>query len=280
LLPAVQAAREAARRSQCANHFRQVAVAMHNYHTVAGSFPTGINMWSSSGCATPSDDPRNYYGWGWGAFLLPYLEETSLYAQFTFDRSADGAGYARGPNFPAAATTMASYLCPSDPQGSELTSCCSNIMNGGSEPEDLGRTGMAGVADSLDWTCDGRWPDPQADGILYQRSHTRVANVKDGTSSTLIVGEIVGAGRGTNNGMFWTTWNVLHTANGINLPIRIPPVSPWSVAEAGFASYHPAGCHFALADGSVRFIHESIDAGVLAALTTRNGEEAVSGDDF
>jgi prepilin-type N-terminal cleavage/methylation domain-containing protein len=280
LLPAVQAAREAARRSACLNNYRQIGIGLHSYHNVARTLPTGINMWGGSDCATPSDESRNYYGWGWGAFILPHIEQNTVHAQFDFDRSPDGAGYARGPNFPAAGTSISAYICPSDPQGNELTSCCSNIMNGGSEPEDLARTNMAGVADSIDWSCDGRWPSPDANGIFYQRSQTRVAKITDGTSNTLAVGEIVGAGKGTYGGMFWTTWNVMHTANGLNLTVRIPPQSPWSVAEAGFASYHPGGCHFTLADGSAHFLNETIDARLLAALTTRAGGEPVTSDAF
>jgi hypothetical protein len=153
-------------------------------------------------------------------------------------------------------------------------------MNGGSEPEDLARTNMAGVADSIDWTCDGRWPDPSANGVFYQRSQTNTAKITDGTSNTLAVGEIVGTGKGTHGGMFWTTWNVMHTANGINLPLRIPPLSPWGVVDTGFASYHPGGCHFTLCDGSSHFISESIDTRLLAALTTRAGDEPVTADAF
>jgi hypothetical protein len=138
---------------------------------------------------------------------------------------------------------------------------------------DLAKTNMAGVADSLDWTCDGAWPDPDADGVLYQSSETGAEEVEDGLSHTLFVGEMIGAGPGTNLGYFWATWNILHTANGINLTVRVPPRGPWSVPDTGFASYHPSGCHFTLGDGSVRFISESIDQYVLAAMTTRAGGE-------
>ncbi|MDC0935365.1 DUF1559 domain-containing protein [Pirellulales bacterium] len=297
LLPAVQAAREAARRTQCTNHLKQVGLAMQNFHSARGAFPSGIDMWpGNGGCADPENPVtgpdgqpvshrRNYYGWGWATFIIAYLEQNALNDRFDFKDHPSGA-YARGPSFVAGAEFISTYLCPSDPQGAELMHCCSGVGNGPGG-EDLAGTNIAGVADSIDWSCDGAWPRPDpipagfsddrgANGILFQRSHVAMKDVTDGASHTLLVGEIIGRGPGTNEGNFWVTWNVQHTGNGINLPLRFEPKpSPWSVTENGFASFHPTGCHFALADGSVMFMSESIDQDVLEAMTTRGGYEVV-----
>ena len=278
LLPAVQAAREAARRSQCSNHFRQVGVAMHNYHSAHATFPTGLYLWYANDCADPGKGPhtgKRYYGWGWATFILPYIEQNDLYDQFDFSLDS----YASNPSFRAGAEFIPTYLCPSDAQGKELVSCCGSIRNGATDLEDLAKTNMAGVADSIDWSCDGQIPDPNADGVLYQRSRVKASQIADGTSNTLMVGEMIGSGPNTNGGYFWTTWDVLHTVNGINYPVRLLQAgfafSPWSLADNGFASYHPGGCHFTLADGSVQFLTETIDQQTLAALTTRAGQEVV-----
>nr|WP_261342129.1 DUF1559 domain-containing protein [Adhaeretor mobilis] len=276
LLPAVQAAREAARRAQCMNNYKQVGLAMQNYHGAHGKFPSGINMWSGFGCSSPATGPiKDHHGWGWGTFLLPYLEKEAVYDQFNFDAAG---GYGDLDNLLAGQDFVPAYLCPSNDQGAELMHCCS-VLDG----PDLAGTHMAGVADSQDWSCDGTWPRPDpskladergANGILFQRSGIAIRNILDGTNHTLLVGEIIGSGAGTNRGTFWVTWDIQHTGNGINLPLRIDPKpSPWSVDENGFASHHPGGCHFVMASGSAVFFSESIDQNTLEGLATRADEE-------
>jgi prepilin-type N-terminal cleavage/methylation domain-containing protein len=277
LLPAVQAAREAARRMQCANNFKQVGLAMHNYHAAQNCFPSGLFM------------TDQYYGFGWGAFILPYLESTGLYEQFNGFRDPMYATSSPPPapprSFEIGGKFIPAYLCPSDPQDRDLVSCCTGPHNGPTEPEDLAKTNMAGVADSRDWSDARGWPRLDADGIIYGHSKTSVSEITDGTSNTLMVGEIIGEGPGSHAGFFWSTWDIMHTFNGINLPLRIKPSGPWVVEDTGFASYHVGGCHFLLADGSVHFISENISSGVrpvgqppsvLQALTTRGGGESVS----
>jgi prepilin-type processing-associated H-X9-DG protein len=185
--------------------------------------------------------------------------------------------YTTGPNYKAGAVFIDTYLCPSDGQGRELVQCCSGNTNGTSDAEDLARTNMAGVSDSKDWTCDGFWPGRNKDGMMFGASKVTTAKIGDGTSHTLTVGEIVGGGQGSNKGFFWTTWNVLHTKNGLNLGVRVPIQNAWSVAEGGFASFHPGGLHFSMADGSATYISESIDYATLIALTTRDSGDIVSG---
>jgi prepilin-type N-terminal cleavage/methylation domain-containing protein/prepilin-type processing-associated H-X9-DG protein len=283
LLPAVQSARESARRAQCLNNFKQVGVAMHSFHAARNRFPQGIDMWTTSTpCSMPPGKTQSFIGWGWGVQILPYLEETSVFGMFDLRERSDN-NYSMGSSFKAGASRIDAYLCPSDPQGFELVGCCSDVSNGGSESEDLGKTNMAGVADGSNWQCVWKdyadypsgWPRPDGNGVLFQHSAISTAKITDGTSHTLMVGEVVGYDAGSHSGYFWVTWDVLDPSNGINLPIRVPPRSLFDQKDAGFASHHPGGCHFLFADGGATFLNESIDQKVLTAFATRSGNEVV-----
>ena len=180
LLPAVQAAREAARRIQCASNFKQVGLAMHNYHTVSGSFPPGM---------------LRLRGFSWSAFILPYLEQNMVHEQIDF-----GDSYWSTPDNTtrwAGAKRINSYLCPSDPQGGELVSCCSGGSVGSDPLEDARQTNMAGVADSDEWNVGTIWPRPldDVDGMMGGKRGCRISEVTDGTSHTLMIGEVTGKGR-------------------------------------------------------------------------------------
>jgi prepilin-type N-terminal cleavage/methylation domain-containing protein/prepilin-type processing-associated H-X9-DG protein len=283
LLPAVQAAREAARRTQCLNNFKQVGIGLNNYHASRGRFPSGLeNFTHDEPCSWPKkySQPLPFTtGWGWATWILPYIEEDALYGQINTKYPAQM--HTPKANFVAAGTRINGYLCPSDIKGFELTACCSGITNGSRPAEDLAKTNMAAVADSRDWTCDtGKaWGRTDADGVMYQVSYTPISKITDGTSHTLIVGEVVGGLGSTDNfGFYWVTWNVLHTANGINLASRFEPQRWNSVDEGSFASFHPGGCHFVYCDGHASFLSEDIDKVTLAALTTRAGNDVITGD--
>ena len=286
LLPAVQAAREAARRSQCANNFKQVGLAMHNYHESRRCFPPGMFM-------RPAGSPNacgltvaaSYYGFGWGAFLLPYLEKTQTAEQMDFN----AVSYVAGPNQRLGAAIIAEYLCPSDLQNGELVTVSGGFQNGANAMEDFAMTNMAGVSHSEPnvndrWTCGTTltWPKPfpDNDGILGEGKPCQISQILDGTSNTLMVGELTGAGLGTYTGHFWVSWNLAGMFNGINGPLTVPGglLSGYNIRTTGFSSYHPGGCHFLMADGSARFLSQTIDQKTLAALTTREGAEALSTD--
>lgn len=275
LLPAVQAAREAARRMQCANNYKQIGIAMHSYHNAVGSFPTGIFMWYAGTCAAPSSSSGQYDGFGWSSFILPYMEQGQIYDQLDFN-----TGYGHGVNWEVSANFINGYLCPSDPGGHELVQVSSGRQNGATEPEDMAVIHMAGIADSADWSCDGTHGNPNrnGDGMLFNASKVKVSDVTDGTSHTLLVGEIIGSRPGEYSGLMWITYSLTGTQNGINMPVRDPTISHWDIYNFGPSSYHPGGCHFLYADGSSHFIVETISQNLLNALTTRSGGETIDED--
>ncbi len=292
LLPAVQAAREAARRINCANNFRQVGLAMHNYHSTNNAFPPGLIFYDNAppaDCGPPGS--KSYAGWGWGTIILPYLEGTTIHGLIDFD------GHFLDIGFPSNQSHMGHlvsvYLCPSNAQW-EMVTCCSNWGTGHTPFEELAITHMAGVTDSVQALCDNGNSGyvrhfEVADGMMAERVGCRVADVKDGTSNTFMIGEVTGAGPDTNAGHYWATLDVLDTVDGINGPNTVIggswPTTPLNlvfdgVRYTGFSSYHPGGCHFLLADGSVNFFQEDMAAKVVAQLTTRAGGEIISANTY
>jgi len=285
LLPAVQAARESARRTNCSNNLKQVGLAALNYETAQGVFPTGINMWNPNSCSSPQPAlPPRYEGWSWSTFILPYMEQTGIHGLIAFDAN----GYNGASSFPATGKFIQGYVCPSDPLGNRLVWTDSGKQNGQHPDEDAAATNYVGVADSVDFSCDGTWPKVDGNGMLFQRSQIGMRNVSDGTSNTLLVGEAINGVPGTTAfgkdgqylGYFWATWNVGDTHNGINFPLRPGWSFTFLANDAGFGSYHPNGCLFLNVDGSVHFLSQNIPAVVLAALTTRNGSETVAESPF
>ena len=280
LLPAVQAAREAARRMRCANNFKQTLLGLHNYHTTYQRFPAGAT-WNWG---------EGYYAWSWSARILPHLEQGVLSIDFNTAYHVQG-GYEAG------AHSLGVYNCPSDPHAGGWTELCSGFKQGGSAVEDFRVTSISGVADSERWNRGDQY-GINRDGMLYGNEEVRLSDVSDGTGSTLFVGEITGA-RGSHPtegpGWFqhtWFTYNCQATGLGINGPTTVPggrDDSPTGdpidgdggnrhdemYTELGFSSWHPGGAHFGLVDGSVQFLLEDIDREVLHDLTTKAGGEVV-----
>ena len=324
LLPAVQSAREAARKMQCAGKFSQIGVAMSNYLAAKGVYPAGCQLWTVRGesgrppCANPpvSEDPQGndrWYGWGWGTFILPFMEEGAVYDRFDFHRGKRNQhGYAEknSVSFRAAATPVEAYLCPSDPQGFELVDCdpvgpCGGRQNGTDELEDCAKTNMVGCMGTgrrpdgrreAYWCVDGSGPRGFGNGMLYNRSRLSASDVSDGTSQTLLVGEVVGDVKGSYNGYFWATWGILDMFSPINharnMVPQADPTQPLGFADSqsrnghipwgdgsrtSFASWHIGGCHFVFADGSVHFLSERTSYHVLEALASRNLGDMVAG---
>lgn len=247
-LPAVQAAREAARRTQCKNNMRQIGLALHNHHDVFLRLPAG---WLA-------DAPEGAPGWGWALEALPFMEQTNLWEQTRRDLPIGDPA-----NVNTRRTVLAGFLCPSDPRNKlfmltdESDAPIFEVPRGN-------YSGVFGTLEIEDVPSDG-------DGMFYHNSPTRLADVLDGLSNTLMVGERsskhggvtwVGVVPGAAEAMARVVGSTDHTPNH----------------KAGhfddFGSYHATGAHFALADGSVRIINDQIALHVYQALATRIGGEA------
>ncbi|EAQ78754.1 DUF1559 domain-containing protein [Blastopirellula marina] len=275
LLPAVQQAREAARRLSCSANFKQVGLALHNYHDTHLTFPLGSGI--SGGCSGFTGT----HFFSWGVHTLPFLEQNARYDAVNFNVAAPiqtQANYdpetALGP--------VPVYLCVSNPQADTMVN---PAFSGAIDA--VPRSDMAGVADSRDWRCNssgtvGVRPRSDGNGVFYALSKTNFRDIIDGTSNTLFVGEVTGdpnqatsSSSTTYNANSYAVYNTLDTSTGINGPFTVPGGGTFAWRPQGFSSYHPGGAHFALADGSVRFLPETIDQTLLSGLTTRNGGEVL-----
>ncbi|MEX1039942.1 MAG: DUF1559 domain-containing protein [Pirellulaceae bacterium] len=275
LLPAVQQAREAARRMSCSANFKQVALAIHNYHDTHLVFPVGAGI--GGGCSGTTEK----HMFSWGVHLLPYIEQSARYNQIDFTLATnDPVNYESSTNPQGGLGPVTTYICPSNPQ-SDL------MINPGFSAllEAVPRTDMAGVTDSRDWRCNagaGVRPRPDGNGALVAWSKIRFKDIIDGTSNTLIIGEITGDHKVTTrssatalNGNSYAHYDLFDTSTGINGPFTMPGGGAYAFRPQAFSSFHPGGAHFALADGSVRLFTETIDQITLAGLTTRAGDEVV-----
>ena len=165
LLPAVQAAREAARRMQCANNFKQVGLALHNYHSSKQCFPVGV--------FDPTSVSHAPGWWSWSTYILPFMEQDAVYNMIDFNTLDYFGGYGAemNPTRRANGTFIAEYLCPSDPQGAELVCSAGAGSVGQNSMEDSARTNITGVADSVAFLPIGRltYPYrqyPEVDGVF------------------------------------------------------------------------------------------------------------------
>jgi len=146
---------------------------------------------------------------------------------------------------------------------------------------------VCGVSDSVEYRDANPglqsygWPKdfPLNDGIFGGNVGCKIREIIDGTSKTLMIGEVAGAGTGTYNAKWWASWNIADTRDGINGINSVPGGGTnLYIQTLGFSSFHPGGCHFGYADGSVTFLTQNIASSILAALTTRSGGEVVTNE--
>ena len=280
LLPAVQQAREAARRTQCKNNMKQIGLAFHNYHDTLNCFPVNFAVRGGGGGQAIVDT-----GHSWLTMSLPYIDQANLYNSI----NPNGPLAGNAANTAAAMTSIPAFLCPSDDgNGNGKLSNLSDL--GGT----WGVTNYKACAGS-NWAWGIAAWNPvsspngknagsvdglnMGNGILcsnQQNSNgpTRMRDVTDGTSNTFAVGENLPA---------WTQWCWWYNPNGATATCAIPlngllkrPINPgdWP-NNYSFASKHVGGGHFTMADGSCRFISENVDTNVYrAAATIGSGEIA------
>lgn len=278
LLPAVQQARESARRSSCRNNFKQVALALHNYHGTHKVLPPGAMVYYSGPASCSRQGTAN--GLSWGVHILPYLEQATLYQRVNFN----GNAFANPANFhpETGLKVVSTYLCSSNTQVATLVGLPVPPGTTGTlastNPHGYPRTDMGGVADSADWTCSALTPRTDGNGVLYGFSRVPFQGIMDGLSNTLLIGEITGDPNSTIglNGNSYAVYDIFDFRSGINGSGTFPGgATAFAFRPQGFSSYHTGGANFALCDGSVRFISGNINRSTLAALATRKGREAI-----
>jgi prepilin-type N-terminal cleavage/methylation domain-containing protein/prepilin-type processing-associated H-X9-DG protein len=208
LLPAVQKVREAAARTKCQNNLKQIGLGLHNFHDSYQVFPPGLGALNDARNVTSSSFsgatiPATLRVRTWTHHLLPFIEQASLYAQLPIDptNAATSAQYSIPVNN-LSGTPVQMYFCPSDPQG--LRSYPAQGTD-----TDQSYTDYAGVGGIDSWSIN--WP--LAEGMLYYRSKTRITDVTDGTSNTLLVGERPAPPTVPVYG-WWMSWHAVGSVGG------------------------------------------------------------------
>lgn len=275
LLPAVQQAREAARRSQCVNNLKQLGLALHNYHDTFNVFPPG---WI--GVQNNVSHMEGNSGFAWGAHLLPQIDQGPLYSRLNFNRECYDPAF----NSLALTTVLPAFRCPSDPSPDRW-----DIAEEDDPSTILARLPTANYVGSFgtegpEEVCDGApFPNAQCrgDGVFSHNSSTRLRDIVDGSSNTVFLGEHRTDTRAATiaaTGMEWhSTW-VGYVAEGEEAAARFLGVADHtpnhrSLHLEDFSSWHTGGTHFLFGDGRVKFISENIDLRVYRAAITRAGGE-------
>jgi prepilin-type N-terminal cleavage/methylation domain-containing protein/prepilin-type processing-associated H-X9-DG protein len=275
LLPAVQSAREAARRAQCTNNLKQLGLAVHNYMDTNGSMPIG-------GYFNTSGGPGNLT-WERGCLigLMPFLEQQNIFNAYNQDLRY----YAFQANDTAMAFKASALNCPSDPEISEGNDrwTRTGVGNFGTPARPAFRVGLTSYrAICGPWVNPPRGGNPtttpnwgtlkqNAMGVIYVESSTKISDIRDGTSNTFAFGESV-YGRLSQADKDCFHWWVAGNYGDTMQNAMYPP-NPHQTLEAcnrlsnGAAAFiisatseHPGGCNFAFCDGSVRFIKNTIDS--------------------
>ncbi len=283
ILPAVQNAREAARRVQCKNNLKQIGLAIHNFHDTYGRLPNGRLQSRGNEASTAQSI--------W-TLILPYMDQAPLYATIDVNR----------PMIPDNATALATpipmYLCPSDPSEAVRTDrylaggtpfnhpagalsyrgASGSNWNSGSYAHVEASGRFAGNGDS---SCCGNGmftggyfdhPDP----LQRKEVFTKFAHVTDGLTNTIMTGETVNEWS-TFGWWYWNNVTVGVSAFPLNI-CKSPTVTCFnSSLNHGYNSKHTGGAHFGRADGSVVFISENVDMLVYYSIATINGSETLSG---
>jgi prepilin-type N-terminal cleavage/methylation domain-containing protein len=293
LLPAVQKVREAAARVKCSNNLKQQIIGMHNYAGVNGYYPPAIKNNAMTYPPGPAYDV--FPGWGWGTLILPYVEQTALYAQLNPDQVPFGpqVSYVTATPTPAMKTVLSVYRCPSDPapdlnkfrldQGSDQFAL--------SNYRAICGTGQGGQTVAPPNGNGAFYPNEDRNGIMWQNSKVKFTDVTDGTSNVVVVGEciFVDSAAGRKWAAIWAGHTGYYCSPDptIGCGVRISD-NMWHLddvsaqingtAPQAFGSRHPGGAFFGFGDGSVRFFKENAVASEIKWLGCRNDGKVISYD--
>jgi len=349
LLPAVQSAREAARRIQCTNNLKQMALALHNYVSATGAIPPGIDNTVTYLGNTPPSQLSTWTAWSAQSLLLPYVEQGPLYNAANFSwNCCYVSGQGDKTNSTIYNTRIAGFLCPSDAIAGQqninsydgcigtstvqyptdgnttgvfrvynnLNSCTSvtlaSITDGTSNTIAFGEglvgdysknanyrgNGMSGATDPTGGIVPGTIAgnnsesDPKNVLLALQSCNTFWASTALRTCSGYTACCVVGVKQ--YDGQLWalgergyTLFNAIVPPNSKQYPWRncrlgasCPSCAPEGSSFINASSYHPGGCNFAFADGSVKFIKDSVNMLTYQSLGTRAGGEVISSDSY
>jgi prepilin-type N-terminal cleavage/methylation domain-containing protein/prepilin-type processing-associated H-X9-DG protein len=318
LLPAVQAARETARRAQCTNNLKQLGLALQNYEMAYGVLPPGAITWQGfpQDCLTPRRGHSLF------TLILPFMEQPAIFNATNFaygTKGRQGAQNAGAVNYTAFSARIDSLICPSDSRQTPYVNLLVDPRNGQTYNtySQCSYAGVVGTTDIFRWYCgcpviyqDGIVCtgdiELRPDGAFGYNTHFRAADFVDGLSSTLLIGEFARF-RNDPDQEFneWTSalyfqsallgvtrpQGLATTVPQINAGLAVPDVAQshpvtWrddernlQFGQFGFRSDHPGGANFLFGDGHVKFLKTTINIpGVYRPLSTRNGGEVVSTD--
>ncbi len=279
LLPAVQQAREAARRSQCKNNLKQLGLAFHNYHDIFNQFPPGyIDLRGAGGV------PDNDGHWAWSALILPQIDQAPLFNLINVSNGRPTAALTSSPN--EMRTSISSFRCPSDTGPSAHDAALDPgyaIENTANANTGLSMTNYV-VANGTSSVRTRKATNPAeattgATGVFFRDSRTGFRDITDGSSNTILAGErswmmgtirmsaatLLATRDANGNGptaqdQADTSANqgLLTIAGTVRYPINPVLTGPNTATNQAFSSQHVGGAHFLMGDGAVRFISQNI----------------------
>jgi prepilin-type N-terminal cleavage/methylation domain-containing protein len=289
LLPAVQAARESARRTQCMNNIRQVALAFQNHHDIHKIFPHGTYNYLDSTFTTPAPYNNTQDRRCWAHNLWPFVEQTALYEAFEKHMSTGASALA----FNQSHIIVQPYMCPSDRESPKLQTFWGGI---GTPTQGFSGNYIACAGDDY-FNAGGVTNSAKLNGVAYAVSKVNFAGVTDGSSNTALVSELILSPDTTAHDIRGRYHNPAH--GGVLFSTRVTPntmvpdrfswCSPHPVRKApcintgsdmfvSTRSYHPGGVVMGMVDGSLRFVSNNVSATTYKAWGSRNGGEAVSNE--
>jgi prepilin-type N-terminal cleavage/methylation domain-containing protein/prepilin-type processing-associated H-X9-DG protein len=297
LLPAVQAAREAARRTQCKNNLKQMGLALHNYHDTYQKFPPAIvnsGRWNNTGTGGSyyPNEPYMIYNHTGFVFLLPFLEQQALFNQYDMKYPSSNSnpnnltlanGGINAGNTLVVGTRLTVFECPSDllPPPVENDASTAHYSRQNARRANY----LFATYNRTDY--DAPYNALALSGPFGNNGSATLATITDGTSTTIAIGESKQLHTSTSYGPYWGSGT--HTAvhgyvpnyqYNVNYPYGNCAGRPLLKCQYawGFGSWHPGGANFVFCDGSTRFLSDTINFTLFQAMNTCNGGEVVGSE--